>query len=290
MLISKKFLIIFSISLLGLVPVGSSAATLSLKVGFVTDWEYGEQSQVGHKLPDKGKIYLQSAVNYYNKTYKPDVVVGGGDYISSYDVNKKKARSQLSSILNIFQKVKAHRLYLIGNHDVRKLTKNDVKKSLKINYSRTYYDINGFRLVLLDTNHTNSKGKYNTIGSLTADDLAWLDATLTTSLPVVVFSHHSPIHTPDGDTTRTNMSGAGEVRAVLERHDNIVAVFSGHHPINYHEQREGIDYIIINNLSAKASAKSFSTIDLSITGNQATAVVNQYGKKPAFYHITKSIN
>lgn len=276
------------LALLGAFPANAA----SLKLGFVTDWEYGSQKSVGHKLPSKAKTYLSSVVKYYNKTYKPDLVIGGGDYISSYSVSKSKAKKQLKSIVKTFRKTKAPRLYCIGNHDVRVLSKATVKKILKMKNPAQSVDTHGFRIITLDTNEPNSKGKFDIAGRMSKGDLDWLDQKLTTSLPVIIFSHHSPIATPYEDGgNRMNIYDSSKVRAVLEKHDNVVAVFSGHHPINYSEERNGITYVIINDLSSKPSKGAFATINLDKNANDVVTLnVKQYGKKPASYLITKDLS
>lgn len=264
----------------------------NLKIGFVTDWEYGSEKKYTHKYPRKAEKYLERAVNFYNSDFDPDLVVGGGDYVVSSSRNKKKVRRQLQKINKIFQSLDAPRLYCIGNHDVRTISSEaEVGRILGIDYTHSVTDIGGVRIITLDTNHRDSsKGKYKTTGRVSDEELDWLEDQLETELPVIVFSHHSPIQTPEGKKWRTNIISAFQVRNVLEKYGNVVAVFSGHHAINYSEEVNGITYFIINNLTDIKALGSYAAINVTVSGGkQVNIEVQQYGKKPATYSIEKRI-
>jgi hypothetical protein len=112
---------------------------------------------------------------------------------------------------------------------------------------------------------------------------------MNTDLPVIVFSHHSPVQTLDGKILRTNIYGADSVREVLEKFGNVVAVFSGHHAVNYKTEVNGINYVIINNLTDKVAKGSFADITAEKTENSVTVSVSQFGKKPATYNFSKTL-
>jgi len=270
----------------------SFARAETLKIGFVTDWEYGTKKEYDHKLPKKAESYLKTAVNHYNKVFQPDLVVGGGDYILSRGVSKKKAAKQLRHINNIFRKSNAPRRYCIGNHDLSHLSELAVEENLGIDYVHSSTDIDGLRVITMDTNEPDPREdeeEYVTTGSVSAAELAWLDEQLDTSLPVIVFSHHSPVQTLDGKIYRINIYAADHVREVLERYNNVVAVFSGHHAVNYQTELNGINYVIINNLTDKKAKGTFADITAEKTENEVTVSVSQFGKKPATYNFSKTI-
>jgi 3',5'-cyclic AMP phosphodiesterase CpdA len=72
-------------------------------------------------------------------------------------------------------------------------------------------------------------------GHVDAAQLAWLDRTLTANAgkTVIIVGHHAllPLHALDEGAAWSDMlvDNAAEVRAVLERHRNVLAVVSGHH-------------------------------------------------------------
>jgi len=279
------FVLIFIFSM----GIFSSARAETLKIGFVTDWEYGTKKEHDHKLPRSAEKYLKAVVRHYNKSFRPDFVIGGGDYILSRGVSAKKAAKQMRHINNVFRRVTAPRLYCIGNHDVSDLSKDEVQQNLGIDYLHSTTDVSGVRIITLDTNHPNSNGKYSTTGIVSDEELAWLDEQLNTSLPIIVFSHHSPIQSLDGKIFRINIYSADRVRAVLEKYGNVVAVFSGHHAVNYSTEVNGINYVIINNLTDKKAKGSFANITAEKNGSNVAVHVVQFGKKEARYNFNRTI-
>jgi hypothetical protein len=263
-----------------------------LKIGFVTDWEYGNQKKYTHKFPSKAILQLTKAVNYFNIEFQPDLIIGGGDYILGANIKKKTANRQLNFINQIFKKTEAPRLYCIGNHDLRKLSKEEVEGALGIDYSHYALDMKGFRIITLDTNSlVGNSRKYGATGRMSAEELAWLDLQLDTDLPVLVFSHHSPIDTPEGGRLRTNIVAPEELRRILEKRNNVVAVFSGHHAINYSKEVNGVNYVIINNLSDIKAIGSFAAINvIKNEKNEVVLSVNQLSKKPASYNFSKTLS
>jgi hypothetical protein len=293
MLKTKTKIIISLFALAASFALFSFARAQTLKIGFVTDWEYGTKKEYDHKLPKSAEKYLKTAVQHYNKIFQPDLVVGGGDYILSRGVKRKKAAKQLRHINNIFRKANATRRYCIGNHDLSHLSEAAVKENLGIDYVHSSTDLSGMRVITLDTNEPDPREdeeEYGVTGSVSDEELAWLDEQLNTNLPVVVFSHHSPVQTLDGKISRINIYAADHVRAVLEKYDNVVAVFSGHHAVNYRAEVNGINYVIINNLTDKKARGSFADILVQKTENSVSVSVSQFGKKPATYNFSKTLS
>jgi 3',5'-cyclic AMP phosphodiesterase CpdA len=273
-----------------MLPVVQAKAE-TLKIGFVTDWEYGSQKEYDHKLPKKAEKYLRLAVGHYNNIFKPDLVVGGGDYILARNIKKKKASQQMRYINNIFMETVAPRLYCLGNHDVGLLSKVEIQQNLGINYNHSVTDINGVRVITLDTNDLlPGKTKYETNGHVSSEEIAWLDAQLNTDLQVIVFAHHSPVLTPNGKFWSLSLLNSEEVRAILEKHENVLAVFSGHKAVNYATELNGINYVVINNLSDKKALGSYADISIDANANEIGISVSQFGKKPVSYSFSKTLS
>lgn len=263
----------------------------TLKIGFVTDWEYGSKKKYGQKLPKSATSYLKSAVKHFNKTFHPDLVIGGGDYVLARSDSKKTVVRQMKKINNVFQQSSADRLYCMGNHDLSKLSKGEVQSYLGINYNHSVTDENGVRVITLDTNSIGSGDSgYGVTGRLPDGELEWLEEKLDTEKPVIVFSHQSPVSTPDGNDWRTNIYDATELRAALEKNGNVAAVFSGHTAANYSVETNGINYVIINNLTDEKAKGSFADITVEKTGSNVSVTVAQLGKKPANYNFSKTLS
>jgi len=249
-----------------------------LKIGFLTDLEYGTRKQLGNKLTRKAPVELAKAVLYLNQEFHPDLVVGGGDYIESSAVKSENAKEQLKEINEIFSLVKAPRLYALGNHDLRSLSKSEVREILGISENHEVKDIGDWRVVVLDTNftadgqHRSAKNYVN--GNVSQEELNWLRESLQTNRPVLVFSHHSPIDTKKRQTNESqNIFNAQEVRSVLEEAKNVVAVISGHTPTTYFERLNGINYFIADTLVNINALGSFATIEVGYNPEEKSAEI-----------------
>jgi predicted MPP superfamily phosphohydrolase len=288
--LSKEFFIIGAIILLFFSAIPRSYAAENLEIGFITDWEYHKKN-VGNKLSVKAPSYLKYAIKQLNKL-KPDMVIGGGDYIEGTKVGSTKAKEELKLMRNIFRKLDTDNLYyLTGNHDLRSLSLDQVKKTLKINYSHKIIDRKGFRIILLDTNFKKSGSHFKkdgfVIGRVSEDELTWLDQAIQQSpYPVIVFSHHSLARFKE----RQDLANDAEVRQVLEKSaDKVLAAFSGHNPTQGHQTINGINYFIVNSLVDKRGKKSFANIEATKEGDSVTIEVKQYGTIKRTYTAQKTI-
>lgn len=236
-----------------------------LKIGFITDWEYGTRKQLGAKMTRKAPVEMAKAVIYLNEQFHPDIVIGGGDYIESSSVKPENAREQLKEINEIFSLIEAPKLYALGNHDLRSLTKAEVRGALGIQDNHEVKDVGDWRIVVIDTNFTEDgqhrSAKSYVTGGVSKEEINWLRESLKTERPVLVFSHHSPISNKGIDGVQ-NISNSQEVRNVLEEAGNVVAVISGHTPTSYFERLNGINYFIADTMVNINALGSFVTIEV----------------------------
>lgn len=275
--------------------LGKESSPTHLKIGFTNDWEYGPRKRLKHKLTGQAPTELRKAVDFFNNEYKPDLVIGGGDYIESSSIKKEDAKRQLTEINALFKILEAPRLYALGNHDMRSLTKSEVREILEMPANHAIQDIGDWRIIVLDTNFnkeddTDRADKNYVLGYVSKAELEWLKSALDTERPVIVFSHHSPISPPRPGAPSLfvlNIINEAEVREVLEEKGNVVAVVSGHDPQSYYEERNGIHYFIVDTMVNEAALGSFATIDLEYVKSEryAEVTLNQKGIRPASYSV-----
>jgi hypothetical protein len=220
------------------------------------------------KLTNQAPAELEKVVNYFNEVFHPDLVIGGGDYIESSGVKVYRAKIQLGEINDIFKRVAAPRAYVLGNHDMRVLTKEEVMDILGIAENHGIYDMGAWRVVLFDTNFNKNDdsdrgGHPYSIGYVSNAELDWLDQSLMTDRPTIVFSHHTPVQTLTvDDIWRENIENADMVRAVLEKHPNVVASVSGHTPRPQSSVVNGITYFVGDTLVSETGLGAFATLEL----------------------------
>lgn len=174
-----------------------------------------------------------------------DFIIQLGDFCRPYDYNR--------GFMDIWNSFRGEKLHVLGNHDMDGgFTRTQVVKYWQAR--GTYYslDINGFHLVILDGNDQDDSadrpaGYARFFGQ---EQLEWLEADLAqTELPTLVFSHQGIDNGLGGITNGT------KTRLIFERANQqagfqkVVAVFSGHHHQDYHNNYNGIHYIQINSMS-----------------------------------------
>lgn len=263
-----------------------------LRVGFVSDWEYGSRKQMKHKLTNQAPAELEKAVAYLNGVFHPDLVIGGGDYVESSSVKPEKVREQLEYMNGIFSGLEAPRLYALGNHDMRQLSKEELRGILGMEGNHAVRDIGDWRVVVLDSNFNDEDGSDRNVDSYTRgfvsqEELAWLRESLRTDRPVMVFVHHSPLDIMNGDRDGTirNIGNAAEVRQVFEEAGNVALVVSGHSPTTLYEERNGIHYVIVDTLVNEPALGAFGTIEAGYVASREAAEfrVRQFGLRSVEY-------
>lgn len=270
---------------------------VKLRIGFSPDWEYGSRKRLSHKLTNQAPVELEKVVRYFNEEFRPDLVVGGGDYVESSGVKPETAKRQLREVNDIFKRLEAPRVYALGNHDMRSLSKEEVMEILEINSPHSVTDLHDFRVVVFDTNFNKADDSHRSReqyaeGYVSARELRWLEAALTTDRPTLVFSHHSPITAYNVDNVLArNIANEEMVRAVIERHKNVVAVVSGHTPRPQHEVANGVHYVIGDTLVNEEGLGAFVAISLEYFPrlHRVNMRFEHFGRRPVVYEIAKSL-
>ncbi len=119
---------------------------------------------------------------------------------------------------------------LIGNHDKRATFRDCFPETPvdEAGFIQSYQDIDGFRLVFLDTVDETAEIAHS--GFLCETRLAWLDRVLTEAADrkVIVFMHHPPITTGFNAMDRIGLRNRAELATALQRHPNVCQLIGGH--------------------------------------------------------------
>jgi predicted phosphodiesterase len=299
---SKKWIVFIVIGLLlGLIiffAVGSfylkktiSDANTNLKIGVVTDFEFANRNRIGNKLPKEGRIQLEKIVDFFNKEFQPEIVIEAGDMIeSSTNKTVESAQARLREINEVFSRIEARREYVLGNHDLRAMNKEEFRSTVGMEDNHKYFDLGDWRFVLMDTNFDkkgNDMGPTFYAGSYVSDsEFSWLREALNTDRPTLVFSHHPPL-----PQAKKNLINGEEVCDFFEQFDNIVMVVSGHHPNFELIDSGGITYLVVDNIANKDSLGSFATLEASYNKYTKKAIINleHFGPKHVEAEIKKQL-
>lgn len=143
--------------------------------------------------------------------------------------------------------------HVLGNTDVERLPKHEALAAIKKGWPAETVDVEGIRLVLLDTLDPPIQEVGGAIGGA---QFEWLRAALAEHPgPSLIFGHH-PLDEPAleghhyfaGRPSIAAVQNRTEVRAVLERAPEVAAVFSGHLHRTSAAVIRGIPYVTVGSL------------------------------------------
>lgn len=210
-----------------------------LKIGYTTDAHcYAKEEKSTEKWILNWRCIrpLNKFIPQMNEQYHPDVVIDGGDLIDGKD---KRVKGDLIDVLAIYRNITAPKHYVLGNHEVRGITKQEWMETT--GQERTYYhfDIDNFRVIILDANFYPDQATGDTKdvdpehwydrGYMNQQQLNWLEKLLGRSKKyrTLVFVHQVPLEKTTIRKPGKLLGKGEELRNILSKH-KVEAVFSGH--------------------------------------------------------------
>ncbi len=214
----------------------------SVIVGLVTDLHYADKPPAGSRhyreTPDK----LAEAAEHFGR-HEPALIVELGDFIDAAD-SVEAELGYLKRINRDFSAICRDRHYVLGNHCVYTLTKQEFLDGVEQKKSYYSFDSGDFHFVVLDSCFRSDGEPYGrqnfewTDPNIPAAELEWLRADLKrTRRRTVVFAHQR-LDVSD----HYGVKNAADVRKALEESGNVLAVFQGHSHKNDHKDIAGIHY------------------------------------------------
>ena len=225
-------------------PVGGSIwdEPQSLKIGLVTDLHYADKAPAGSRHYRETLQKIEEAASKF-KEEKPAFVVELGDLIDAADSVDLETK-YLKTINKKFSRLAKSRHYVLGNHCVDTLKKEEFLGIVQQPKSYYSFDHSGFHFVVLDSCFRSDGVAYQrrnfkwTDANIPPEELEWLKADLKENrLPVIVFAHQRL----DVETAHGVKNNAA-VRKVLESAGNVLGVFQGHSHQNDLKEIGGIHY------------------------------------------------
>lgn len=255
-----SFLICFSFLLVERTRENKSrqrAELPELRISFITDIHARSNKIDGVRSNRKIKdSYLDVMKNFYrieSEEFGPDAVINGGDVIEGTGRDSVVGTGELRSIRKFFENFPAPKFWVVGNHDLRAVNKQQWKESLEIDYLFKAFDLKGYRIIILDSNFVNvdekvdvEPGRGFTQGKISQVQLKWLEVELQKNdQETLIFVHHPPLLVSQIRNRTRLLLNAQEFQDVVSKNGNVLAVFSGHIERLYHKVIEGIHYFVI---------------------------------------------
>ncbi len=213
-----------------------------LRVGLMTDLHYADKEPTRTRFYREALAKLDEAVEHMNRE-KPALVVELGDFIDQADSVEKEIE-WLKTMESHFARLSMPRHYVLGNHCVGTLTKQEFAQHTKAVGGYASFESGGVTFLMLDACFREDGTPYERKNfhwqdaNLPKAELSWLESELSqASGPVIVLAHQRL----DLDKAHA-VRNAAEVRALLEKSGKVLAVFQGHSHKNDYQQIAGIHY------------------------------------------------
>ena len=209
-----------------------AAGQPALRIGLLTDLHYADRAPQGTRHYRETIPKLREAVERFNEA-RLDFAVELGDLIDEADTVEGEI-GHLKTIEREFAKFKGGRHYVLGNHCVWTLTKEQFFANCAAKQPFYAFDRAGFHFVMLDACHRFDGEDYGARNfkwneaEIPPAQREWLQADLKAAkLPVIVF-----VHQRLDVTGNYGIKSAPEVRLMLEASGKVLAVFQGHNHVN----------------------------------------------------------
>jgi len=213
-----------------------------VRVGMMTDLHHADKDAAGSRFYRETLGKLDEAAEYFQSD-RPDVLVELGDLIDAADSVETELR-YLSTINRPFSAIATDRHYVLGNHCVDTLTKEEFLAGVQRERSYYSFDRSGVHFIVLDSCFRSDGVPYGrrnfvwTDPNIPPEELEWLKADLQSNRnPVVVFAHQR-LDVSDNH----GVKNAAAVRSILETGGNVSVVFQGHSHKNDLRSIGGIFY------------------------------------------------
>lgn len=240
-----------------------------MRVGLMTDLHYADKEPTKTRFYREALAKLDEAVSVMNRE-KPALVVELGDFIDQADSVEREIE-WLKTMESHFAKLSMPRHYVLGNHCVGTLTKQEFATNTKAAGGHAAFEEKGVTFLILDACFREDGTPYERKNfhwqdaNLPAAEMAWLEAALgKASGPVIIFAHQRL----DMDKAHA-VRNAAEVRALLEKSGKVLAVFQGHSHKNDYQQIAGIHYTTLMAMIEGSGMKNngYSLLDVMADGS-----------------------
>jgi alkaline phosphatase len=239
-----------------------------LRVGMVTDIHHAEKDSAGTRFYRESLNKLTEASLEFEKA-KPTFIVELGDIIDRADSVDRELR-YLTTINKEFSAIHKDRFYVLGNHCVDTLNKDEFLGVVEQKKSYDSFDRDGFHFVYLDScfrSDGQSYGRKNSKSfdaNIPTEELEWLAADLKSTPHKTIVFVHQRLDVNDGPGVRNSPA----VRNILEASGKVVAVFQGHSHQNALAEIAGIHYCTLRAMIEGSGAENngYTVMDITRDG------------------------
>ena len=264
---------------------GSSVGALGLKVGIVTDIHAHDTDS-----PGEGKIMtdyperLGAFVDAMNG-WPADLVIELGDFVNGNFVfgpppgDPARIVDILDEAEGLYAMLDAPRYYVLGNHDVYDLSKEEFVEHTGCTFTYGSFDADGYHFVILDAQYNKDGEDLDHVGWVVQGyipevQLEWLKGDLAeTEKPTIVCVHQRlDVDVDFLSGNAPEIRNNKDVQRILEESGVVIAVFQGHDHENAYTLINGIHYIEFDQLVNEESEPSWAYVTLDPDARTITIV------------------
>ncbi len=222
------------------------SASTSLKFAQISDVHfYTGEDNTSYKLRAESDKLLDDAIAQVNETPNINFVMFTGDQID------KSFEKELRAFLPHAQKLNYPWYVTFGNHDTclggyltpEVYLKMVHEANTAFDFQKPYYSFTpqkGYKVIVLDT---IIRDRLTSNGKIGEEQLKWLDKELDNSeKDTVLIFMHVPVIEPFASASHLLLN-ANEVRTIIEKHKNPIAVFQGHYHAAKITQHDNVLYV-----------------------------------------------
>lgn len=239
-----------------------------VRLGLVTDLHYADKAPAGSRHYRETLAKLEEAAEQFQQD-RPDHVVELGDFIDAAD-SVDVEKGYLRRIHQEFSALPGKKHYVLGNHCVHTLTKDEFLNGVEQKSSHYSFDEGGFHFVVLDACFRSDGRPYGrknfrwTDPNIPEEQIEWLAADLREARGKAIIFVHQRLDVSNNH----GVKNAVQVRKVLEDSGKVLAVFQGHSHQNDLKDINGIHYCVHRAMveGSGANNSGYSTVDLFSDG------------------------
>lgn len=246
-----------------------TVSTDDVHIGLLTDVHYADKAEVGSRFYRESLTKLSEAVSEF-KRENVATIVELGDFIDSGET-RQTDEIDLQRINRAFSEMSNDRHYVLGNHCVQTLNKNEFLRIVEREQSYYSFDRGQFHFIILDACFRSDGKPYGrrnfdwTDANIPSDEIEWLQSDLKSAdqRNVVVF-----VHQRLDVATKYGVKNADDVRRTLEQSGNVRAVVQGHYHKNDYKEINGVHYCTLRAVVEGAGAENsgYSTMSIQPDG------------------------
>lgn len=219
-----------------------SRAEPTIKIGLLSDIHYADRDMHINRFYRESRAKMRESIDRFNEL-KPDFIVELGDLIDAADSVEDEI-GNLKVIESEYARFAGPRHYVLGNHCVHTLTKQEFFQHSGATAPFYSFDAGPFHFIVLDACYRTDGVPYGrnnfhwTDTEIPLLERDWLAADLRkTGKPTVIFAHQRL----DLENNYA-VKSSPEVRRILEGSGRVLAVFQGHSHKNDYREINGIHY------------------------------------------------